>query len=131
MKNQRHSPFLLSFKNTFLLGLVVLFSLNACRSTKLLKDEELLLTSINIETEGKKRYNDDLKSISNQQPNRKLLGVFRLYLGIYNLFNKKEDSKIKNKLGEPPVIYDSTLNEKSVNLMHRFLNNKGYYENTV
>mgnify|MGYP001564651459 CR=1 FL=1 len=131
MKNQRHSPFLLSFKNTFLLGLVVLFSLNACRSTKLLKDEELLLTSINIETEGKQRYNDDLKSISKQQPNRKLLGVFRLYLGIYNLFNKKEDSKIKNKLGEPPVIYDSTLNEKSVDLMHRFLNNKGYYENTV
>ena len=49
MKNQRHSSFLLSFKNTFLLGLVVLFSLNACRSTKLLKEGELLLTSVNIE----------------------------------------------------------------------------------
>ncbi|MFT7085844.1 MAG: hypothetical protein ACJAV5_001566 [Vicingaceae bacterium] len=131
MKNQRHSSFLLSFKNTFLLGLVVLFSLNACRSTKLLKEGELLLTSVNIENAGKKKYNDDLKSISKQQPNRKLLGVFRIYLGIHNLFHKKEDSKIKNKLGEPPVIYDSTLNVKSVDLMHRFLNNKGYYENTV
>ncbi|MDB9964585.1 hypothetical protein OAD50_05895, partial [Vicingaceae bacterium] len=96
MKNQRYSSFILNFKNTFLLGLVVLFSLNACRSTKLLKDDQLLLTSVNIETEGKKKYNDDLKSISKQQPNRKLLGVFRIYLGIHNLFNKKEDSKIKN-----------------------------------
>jgi len=131
MKNQRHSSFQLSSKNTFLLGLVVLFSFNACRPTKHLKENELLLTAVNIETNGKKRYNDDLKSISKQQPNRKLVGVFRIYLGIHNLFYKKEDSKIKDKLGEPPVIYDSTLNENTLDLMHRFLNNKGYYENTV
>ena len=131
MKILRSSSLPLSFKNTFLLGLVVLFSFTACRPEKHLDAGELLLTDVAIETKGKTKYNDDLKSISKQQPNRKLLGIFRLYLGIHNLFYKKEDSKIKDKLGEPPVIYDSGLSQPSVDLMHRFLNNKGYYENRV
>ena len=131
MKKLHRSSFQLSFKNTFLLGLVVLFSLNACRPTRHLNENESLLVAVNIETKGKAKLNDDLKSISKQQPNRKLLGVFRIYLGIHNLFYNKEESKIKDKLGEPPVIYDSTLNNSSTDLMHRFLNNEGFYENSV
>jgi outer membrane protein assembly factor BamA len=131
MKIFQSSSLLLRFKNTFLLGLVVLFFFTACRPTKHLEEGELLLTNITIETKGKAKFNDDLKSISKQQPNRKLLGIFRLYLGIHNLFYNKEDSKIKDKLGESPVIYDSSLTQPSIDLMHRFLKNKGYYENEV
>lgn len=131
MKKRHSSSFLLKSKNNFLLGLVLLFVFNACHPTRHLNENELLLTEVNIKTKGKARYNDDLLSISKQQPNRKLFGGFRLYLSIYNLYYNKEDSKIKDKLGEAPVVYDSTLNESSAELMHRFLNNKGYYENNV
>ncbi|MBL4706881.1 MAG: hypothetical protein JKY48_00380 [Flavobacteriales bacterium] len=89
------------------------------------------MNKITIKSNGNKKFNGKLNSIAKQQPNRKLLGIFRLYLGIYNLYSHKADSKIKDKLGEAPVIYDSTLNQPSLDLMTRFLNNKGYYENTV
>jgi outer membrane protein assembly factor BamA len=96
-----------------------------------LEDGERLLTSVKVKSEEKLKEKDELKTIPKQQPNRKLLGIFKIYLGIYNLYYHKENSKIKDKIGEPPVIYDSTYNVTSADLMSRYLNNKGYYDNTV
>lgn len=118
-------------KSTLIFGCLALFLFASCGPARHLNEDEKLLTKVKIRYEGKKEYADELYSLSRQKPNRKFLGLFKIYLGVYNLFYNKEDSKLKTKLGEAPVIYDSTLSERSKNLMHAYLNNKGYYENEV
>ena len=109
--------------------LLILFT--SCGPARHLNEDEKLLTKIKIKSSKKIEFKEELKSISKQKPNRKLLGLFKIYLGIYNLYYNKEEVKIKEKLGEPPAIYDSTLLTSSVQLMSRFLNNRSYYDNEV
>lgn len=105
--------------------------LYACGPTRHLEKNQHLLTQVKVKSKKNNKLNEELYSLSKQKPNRKFLGLFKIYLGIYNLYYNKEDSKIKDKIGEPPVIYDSTLSATSVKLMNSYLNNRGYYENEV
>ena len=118
-------------KSNFLLAVILCLIFNACGPARHLTEEQRLLTKVKINAKGKSKYKTELKSIAKQKPNRKLLGIFKIYLGIYNLYYDNPESKIREKIGEPPVIYDSTLNENSVRLMSKYLENRGYYDNTV
>ena len=131
MKQFRQSQKFSFAKSSFLLALLTLFLFNSCGPARHLKEDEKLLTKVSINSISKNKYGSELKSIAKQKPNRKLLGLFKIYLGIYNLYYHKEKSKIKDKLGEAPVVYDSSLNMVSVDLMNRYLNNRGYYDNKV
>ena len=102
----------------------------ACGPTRHLKEDQKLLSKVKLKSENSK-FQEDLLSLSKQKPNRKFLGLFKIYLGVYNLYYNKEESKIKEKIGEPPVIYDSSLSDASVKAMHQYLNNRGYYNNEV
>ncbi|MEQ8908516.1 MAG: BamA/TamA family outer membrane protein [Vicingaceae bacterium] len=118
-------------KSKFLYLLLSLSLLFACGPARHLKEDQRLLNKVELKYKKDSKYEDELISLARQKPNRKFLGLFKIYLGIYNLYYEKEDSKVKEKIGEPPVIYDSSLNETSANLMRRYLNNKGYYDNQV
>jgi len=112
----------------------VLFSITilffSCNPTKHLKPDEIFLQSTVIKKDNRKIDADGLKSIIKQEPNKKILSIFRYHLGIYNIRNKKGTKQFKD-VGEPPVVYDQMLTEKSVHQMHLYLNNKGYYDNIV
>ena len=118
-------------KGTKVIPCLLLLFVVACSPTRHLQEDEKLLTKVKIKVDGEQKFSDELKSIPKQKENRKLLGLFKIYLGIYNLYYKKEDSKIKDNIGEPPVIYDSTLNIVSADLMTKYLNNRGYYKSEV
>lgn len=115
----------------FLLVSFAAIHLLACGPTRHLEDDQRLLKKIKIKYEKESKFEEDLYSLSKQKPNRKLLGLFKIKLGIYNLYHNKENSKIRDNIGEPPVIYDSLLHSESTDLMNRYLNNRGYYENHV
>lgn len=130
----RAKLFLFSFcnaKGKFLILICLAVFAQSCRPTKHLKDDERLLTKVKVKYENKAVFKDELFTLSKQKPNRKLLGVFRLYLGIYNLYYNKPDSRMRNNVGEAPVIYDSTLNDASAKQMEKYLRNRGYYESEV
>lgn len=131
MIEQSEHNHLLKFKSKFLLLIVFACFFYSCNSTKHLKDEEKLLSKVKIKFADKTIFQEELYSISKQKPNRKLLGVFKLYLGVFNLYYHKKDSRIRNNIGEPPVIFDSTLAIQSSGLMHKYLKNRGYYQNLV
>lgn len=131
MQKRGKHIYLLFIKSKFLLLIVFASIIQSCSTTKHLKEVEKLLSKVKIKYEDKAVYQVDLLSISKQKPNRKLLGVFKLYLGVYNLYYNKENSKIKNNIGEAPIIFDSTLVENSAELMHKYLKNRGYYKNEV
>jgi len=96
----------------------------------------------------KSEMKNELKKLARQQPNKKFLGAWRLRLSVYNVATRKDStylqdidmvdttkSKFKQwmqtKIGEPPVIFDSTLMKSSQIRMRQHLFNNGYFKSDV
>lgn len=71
-----------------------------------------------------------LASLSRQKPNRKMLGLVRFNLFVYNVTYTGKQHGLRaflmNKVGEPPVLFDSLQMEASAALMASYLRNKGF-----
>ncbi|NBX27077.1 MAG: hypothetical protein EBR55_02320 [Chitinophagia bacterium] len=116
---------------------------SSCNSTKHLSENLYLLRKNSIQIKTNNRFLkkndllDQLQSFIIQKPNSYFpstgLGIsFPLKLYLYNLRYKKyaNDSNslfIKNKIVEKPVIYDSSLKNKSKNNIAKYLYNNGYF----
>ena len=76
-----------------------------------------------------------LTTLAKQQPNTKTLGFVKVNLMIYNRFytDKKKGLSyfLMTKVGEPPVLFDSTLLYPSSRLMQQYLITKGYLQANV
>jgi hypothetical protein len=117
--------------------LLVIASLYSCNNTFYLKNDEKLLGGISVKIKGDQRNvnKDDLVAIVKQKPNKKILGVLKFHLGVYNFAKRGKERKWKKWLienvAEEPVIYDSILKDKSTQQIKLFLNKKGYFDSTV
>jgi outer membrane protein assembly factor BamA len=117
--------------------------LTSCSNTRYLTGDQVLLrkNEVTIQSEidyRKIRRNIEenlslegkLASLAKQQPNTRTLGLFRLNLTIYNRYYTTEQKGFYHWLittiGEPPVLFDSTLLTGSAQLMHEFMVSKGY-----
>ena len=76
----------------------------------------------------------DLKGLTRPKANSKLLGL-RVKLSIYNMFrNKKPKSfwgKLRDKYGEPPVLFSLVDIDKNTKILENHLENKGYFKAKV
>ncbi|WP_103984158.1 translocation and assembly module lipoprotein TamL [Parabacteroides chinchillae] len=111
----------------FLLGFVML--LVSCSSTKYVNDGEYLLDKVRIESDNKNYKPVDLKAYLRQQPNFKVFGLMKWQLYVYDWSGRNEKKWINKQLrriGEAPVIMDTTLVYQSVAQLERFFVNKGY-----
>jgi outer membrane protein assembly factor BamA len=118
----------------FFLLLLVLVSLVACRPTKYVPKDQFLLRKIKIKSDRPEIKSGDLSIYLNQIPNERFLGLFDMNLGIYNLSGKDTSKWINRMLrhiGEPPVIYDASKNERSVSALQNYLVNLGYFNAEV
>lgn len=102
-----------------------------CNPTKRLQDDQKLLNKVKIKSSTSVLEEDELYAIVKQKPNRRILGFIRFHLGVYNMYKSDKESKIKETIGEAPVIYDSTLTEKSRVQLSRYLGQEGFFENEV
>ena len=114
----------------FLSGITVLI-LSSCNPTKHVKPNELFLQKSKITIDTRKIDKDNVSGIIKQKPNKKILGIFRFHLGVYNLFKEESESKIKLNIGKPPVIYDSLLTIRTVKQLKLFAEKRGYYDSEV
>ena len=123
-----------TYYRTFIVwsALVVVFS--SCRVTRPLDEREYLLDK-NIIKSDLPGFRENLSGILKQKPNRKILGVFRFHLGVYNLGNRGKETRfknwLKNTVGEPPVILDNSLTRKSNQQMKVYMQNNGYFDAQV
>lgn len=140
---------------------------------------ERLLNKVTIEADNKSVDKSEAEDYLRQKPNRKLLGVWRLYLQIYNSVNPEKASRAHIKktlrkqkridkrsnrrakrcakrpkdrpckplpdttnvaktfrewvqgIGEPAVVYDSSLTKTSSSQIAQYLFNSGYFYATV
>lgn len=110
----------------FTIGLILLYS---CSSTKFVPDGEYLLSSTSVKSDTKGISAWEAESYIRQKPNFRTFAFFKLPLTIYNLSGRDTTKWVNRTLrnaGEPPVIYDSTMIERSVIDLRRMMTNKGY-----
>ncbi len=106
-----------------------LLLLVSCSSTKYVGEGEYLLDKVEIVSDSKTYKNSDLKPYLRQQPNLKAFGLMKWQLFVYDWSGRNEKKWINKQLrrmGEAPVILDTTLVTQSVSELERFFINKGY-----
>lgn len=116
------------------LGILALVFLYSCNTTKYVPDEQYLLDKVHIDGDRGELSRDELMDYVRQQPNVRLLGVWRLNLGIYNLSNPEKENGWNNwlrRIGSEPVIYDSLMQQKSKEQIELYLKSKGYFQARV
>ena len=118
-----------------IIAFAFIFILSACSLTKHVPKGEYLLDDVKINVEGNKQIKPtDMERYLRQIPNHQVLGKMKLQLAFYNLSGKDSTNwfnKWVQKVGTPPVIYDQTLTDASVNQLTKALENKGYLEPKV
>ncbi|MDR1527318.1 MAG: outer membrane protein assembly factor [Dysgonamonadaceae bacterium] len=113
----------------YLFWMLVIGGLYACTSTKFIPEGEYLLDKVKIESDIPGYKSMELKPYVRQQPNYKMFGLYKTMLQFYNLSGKDSTqwhNRIIRKIGEEPVIFDSTLVYKTENEMRKLLINMGY-----
>jgi outer membrane protein assembly factor BamA len=99
-----------------------------------LAENEALLKK-NIVKVDKVSLKEKIIPIIKQKPNRKVLGLFRFHLGVYNFANRGKPTKFKNWLkraiGEEPVLLDTALTARSLKQIKQFMENSGYFNAEV
>ena len=116
--------------------LLFMVMLSACSSTKHVPEGKLLLDKVNI------HINDphdgvepsQLANYLRQNANHRVLGGLKLQLAFYNLSGRDSSNWFNRwiqRVGTPPVIYDSTLTITSAEQLHMALSNRGFMNNVV
>lgn len=94
-----------------------------------------MLVKSTIKIDDSKVDKDELYTYLKQRPNRKILGLWRFHLGVYNAANRGKDRKFKEwvrkTIGEEPALFDAALTEKSRKQLSIYMANKGYFNAVV
>lgn len=112
-----------------ILSALIVILLSACNSTKYVGKSEYLLKQVSIHSDNEIIPKSELKSYIRQLPNAKVLGLFGMQLGIYNLSGKDSTKWINNwlkRIGDEPIIYNEQLTNISVVNIKRLFYNRGF-----
>ena len=127
-------------RQVLFLGLIVSVFITGCSTTKSVPANDKLYTGATVTVSGvkntreRKTLKEDLQNLTRPKPNTKFLGV-RFKLAFYNLFYKAKPKsffgKIRDKLGEPPVLASQVDIQKNIQVLQNHLENKGYFRAEV
>lgn len=111
--------------------------LGACSSSRHVAPGSYLLDKVHVNIVGDSTRtldNDEMTNYVTQQPNHRIFWSMKFRLGFYNM-SGKDSTKWYNRwvrrLGEPPVIYDSTAAETSADQLKKAMVNKGFLHSQV
>lgn len=120
---------------------IILSTVNSCSVSKSIPEGKILMLRNKVdvksikETAERDRLREDLSQIAAPKPNTRLLGFMPIRLWFYTSSNKGKETKfkswIKNKVGEAPVLLDSSIIRKTEVSMENYLWNLGYFQNDV
>jgi outer membrane protein assembly factor BamA len=96
-------------------------------------EDRYLLDSYKIRSGDGQVNRNELDNYIKQKPNKKIFS-WKFYLSLYNLSSQKKDNGFNRwlkRIGEPPVIYDEVLKERSTEQLSLYMRNKGFYHSRV
>lgn len=106
-----------------------IWTVHSCSVTKHIPEKKYLLDKIIIKSDIPEYTTTKLKSYIRQHPNYKMFGIFKTKLYIHELSwinNGNWINRLICKLGEPPVIFESTLVKKTEIELKKILIKIGY-----
>lgn len=109
--------------------ITLMIILASCSPTKYLQDNQVLLNKVKIKNNTTELSNGELKAYVRQKPNTLMLGTIKFKLGAYSLSGSDTTlfiNRMLRNIGEPPVVFDTTLMHSSELSIQRALINKGY-----
>lgn len=125
---------------TYIVTLVAVAFTVGCNVTRSLPEGEYLLSRVAFEPDRsvprEERITadrDNIEGYVRQSPNKRIFGI-DFYVWWYQHANPEKDNwwnNFKRKIGEEPVLLDSTLTEKSIQNLTTYLQTKGYFSSTV
>ena len=117
----------------FSISALIILLVCGCSPTKHVPKGEYLLDRVKITVDDKRIKSSDLKPYLRQTPNHKTFGIIGLPLALYNLSGSKDNrwNRFMQRIGTPPVVYDSPLTEKSVEEIEKAMSNRGFMEARV
>lgn len=108
---------------------------SSCNPARNVPKGQFLLDKVNLKIDQPSLDKEEIVSIIKQKPNKRIILIGRFHLGAYNIstMGKKRRWKtwLGNTVGEPPVILDSALNERSEQQIKLYLQKKGYFHASV
>ncbi|RKR09186.1 outer membrane protein assembly factor BamA [Flavobacterium sp. 90] len=119
-----------------------LFFVFGCSNTKYLPDGELLYTGGSvtvkdtiIKKKERKELETELEGLLRPKPNKQFLGL-RPKLWIYNIAGQPKKDKgirywLRNKVGEPPVLFSKVDLDYNASVLRNFTENRGYFKTRV
>ncbi|MCP4310508.1 MAG: hypothetical protein GY790_04545, partial [Bacteroidetes bacterium] len=123
----------MSRRSLYIIFLVIPILLISCNATKYVPSEDHLLHGYKIEAGDGEFDKKELNNYIKQKPNKRVL-FWNFYLSLYNLSNPDKENGFHNwlrRIGEPPVVYEDELKEKSTEQLKLYMNNKGFYHSVV
>ena len=103
----------------------------SCSTTKYVPEGEYLLNRVKIKTEGDYREvnKETMRSYVRQMPNQRWFSLYKLPLATYSLSGRdstKWVNRFLKSIGDAPVIYDSTLTQRTLGDLEQQLRNTGF-----
>jgi outer membrane protein assembly factor BamA len=122
------------WQRIYLFGFCVLLA--ACSATKHLPEGDKLYTGARINLKGTteltvnehKVLKADLEGLTRPKPNARFLGL-PIKLNLYNFFYKSK--KLRDRLGEPPVLLSSLELQYNAKVLQNYSENKGFFKALV
>ncbi|WP_159800397.1 BamA/TamA family outer membrane protein [Flavobacterium sp. MK4S-17] len=127
-------------KNKYVpLLLTALFFAAGCSNTKYLPEGDMLYVGGSVKVEDsliskkeRKALESEMEDLLRPKPNRKILGM-RVKLFFYNLAGEPKKDKgfrywLRNKVGEPPVLFSQVDLDYNADLLQNYSENKGYFK---
>lgn len=119
------------FKTICFICFIIFFV--SCNSTRKLQDNQFLLKRNKIINNNNNISNEIIKGLIKQRPNKKFIGI-KFKLGFYNLARKENPkgfSKFLMKIGEPPVVLDTSLVNSTLKKIDLYTDNHGFFNSNV
>lgn len=120
----------------------VLMAMSGCNVAKHLPEGAVLVTKNKVELTGTNAQTDAstvryrMETVVKQKPNQRILFIFPFRLWLNQTFRNACSTCgirkwIRDKAGEPPVLYDASLTQKSIRDMKKVMASYGYYNPEV
>ena len=110
-------------------SLLVYLSFTGCSVNRFIPEGEHMLDQVSIRSDKSELKTAPLMGYVGQHPNSKWFSLAKVPLHIYSLSGRdstKRFNRFLRRLGEPPVIYDSTLSQKTRFNIQNAVQNMGY-----
>ncbi len=126
-------------KIKLLIALCVIVLAPGCSNIKYLPEGELLYTGGDVKVRDsvikrkeRKVLEKEMEGLLRPRPNSKILGL-RVKLYAYNIAGKPEKDRglkhwLRNKFGEPPVLFSQVDLEYNSDVLQNFAENRGYFK---